>query len=123
LSHIVSIDPQVRDPAAVELACRRLQLAAPMAGTHELFSQSVTGLAVKLPDWVYPVVCDTSTGKVLYDNFEGRWGDQRRLGRFLQAYEVEKARLEARRKGHTVTEQPLADGSIKVLIQVAGGAA
>jgi len=38
---------------------------------------------------------------------------------FLQAYSVEKARLEARRAGHAVTEQALADGSIKLTIQTA----
>jgi hypothetical protein len=41
----------------------------------------------------------------------------------MQAYAVEKAKLEARRKGHTTTEQQLADGSIKLKVQVAGGAA
>ena len=35
----------------------------------------------------------------------------------------EKAKLEARKKGHGVFEQPLSDGSIKLTIQVAGGAA
>lgn len=35
----------------------------------------------------------------------------------------EKATLEARRQGHTVTEQALADGSIKLVVHVAGGAA
>jgi len=41
----------------------------------------------------------------------------------LQAYAVEKSRLEAHRRGHSVTEQPLADGSIRLTIQVSGGAA
>lgn len=36
---------------------------------------------------------------------------------------VEKCRIEARRKGHTLTEQSLPDGSIKLTVQVAGGAA
>lgn len=51
------------------------------------------------------------------------WGEQSQIEKFLQCYAVEKAKLEARRKGHSVTEQPLADGSIKLVIQVAGGAA
>jgi hypothetical protein len=51
------------------------------------------------------------------------WGDQRQLDRFLQAYAVEKAKIEARKRGHSVTEQALADGSIKLTLQVAGGAA
>jgi hypothetical protein len=42
------------------------------------------------------------------------------LDAFLQAYAVEKAKLEARKQGHSVSEQQLADGSIRVQIAVAG---
>jgi hypothetical protein len=38
-------------------------------------------------------------------------------------YAVEKAKSEARRRGHPCTEQVLADGSVKLTIQVQGGAA
>ena len=51
------------------------------------------------------------------------WGAQHDLDRLIQSYAVEKTKLEARRRGHTVTEQALADGSIKLCVQVAGGAA
>jgi len=51
------------------------------------------------------------------------WGDQKQLDQLLQAYAVEKAKIEARKRGHTVTEQQLADGSVKLTIQLAGGAA
>jgi hypothetical protein len=87
-----------------------------------LFSAQATGLAVRLPDWQYPVVCQTESGELLYDNFSGAWGEQRELDKFLQAYAIEKARLEARRAGHTVTEQPLEGGSVKLTIQVGGAA-
>ena len=98
-------------------------LAEPVQGPARLFSGEVIGLAVALPDWTYPIVCDTATGQVQYDNFGGRWGEQVHLDRFIQAYAVAKATIEARRKGHTVAEQQLADGSIKLTIQVNGGAA
>ena len=65
----------------------------------------------------------SASGQVQYDNFAGHWGDLKELNRFLQAYAVEKARLEARKRGHSVTEQALADGSIKLSIQLSGGAA
>jgi hypothetical protein len=123
MSHIVRIETQVRDPAAVTAACRRLRLSAPVHGTVKLYSSTATGLAVQLPGWRYPVVCDTSTGQVKFDNFNGHWGTQPEIDKFLQAYAVEKALLEARKRGHTVTEQPLTDGSIRLTIQVAGGAA
>ena len=120
MSHIVTIKTEVRDAAAVRSACQRLALPAPVQGKHELFSGEVEGLAVKLPDWVYPIVCNTNTGEIHRDDFNGRWGDSKHLDRFLQAYACEKAKAEARRRGHQVFEQPLADGSIKLTIQVQG---
>jgi len=123
MSHLVMVKTEVRDMAAIRAACRRLNLAEPEQGTFKLFSGEATGVAVRLPDWVYPLVCDVATGQVRYDNFSGRWGDSRELARFMQSYAVEKCRAEARKRGHTVTEQSLADGSIKLTVQVGGGVA
>lgn len=120
MSHIVQIETEVRDPAAVEAACRRMSLPQPVMGTHRLFSTEVTGLGVHLPGWRYPAVCDLPTGQVRFDHFQGRWGDPACLDRFLQRYSVEKATLEARKRGHAVTEQSLSDGSIRLTVQVAG---
>jgi hypothetical protein len=122
VSHIVSIRTELRDVSAIRAACRRLNIDQPEHGTFKLFSGQATGVAVRLPDWTYPVVCDVATGELNFDNYNGRWGDQKELDAFLQGYAVEKARLEARKRGHTVTEQALADGSVKLTIQVAGGA-
>ena len=120
MSHVVSIKAEVRDHAAISAACRRLQLPPPIAGIAQLFSSEVSGLIVRLPDWAYPAVIDTTTGQVHYDNYNGAWGDQAHLGRFLQIYAFERARIEARKKGHQVAEQALADGSIKLTITVGG---
>ena len=123
MSHIVSIKTEVRDVNAVQAACNRLSLAEPTQGIAKLFSGQVAGLAVQLPGWVYPVVCNVQSGQLQFDNFNGRWGNQKELDRFLQAYAVEKTKIEARKKGHLVTESPLSDGSIRVTIQVNEGAA
>jgi hypothetical protein len=50
------------------------------------------------------------------------WGNPQHLDRFLQAYAVERARIEASKQGHRVSEQTLADGSIKLTVQVGGAA-
>jgi hypothetical protein len=121
VSHIVQIKTQVRDVRAVRAACERLGLSEPIEGTFKLFTDSASGLAVQLPGWRYPVVCDTASGEVKYDNFVGRWGNQSQLDAFLQMYAVEVTKIEARKKGHTVTEQPLSDGSIKLTVVVNGG--
>ena len=120
MSHIVHIQTEVRDPIAISSACTRLSLPQPVAGEHQIFTNRVAGLAVQLPRWQYPIVCQTETGQVQYDNYEGRWGEPAQLDRFLQGYAVEKAKLEARRQGYGVTEQPLEDGSIRLTVQVGG---
>lgn len=120
MSHIVSIKTELRDPEGLRAACLRLGLRAPVHGTAELFQTKVTGLLVEFPGWLYPVVIDTTTAQVHYDNYEGAWGDQAQLHRLLQAYAVEKAQIEARKRGHSVVEQSLPDGSVKLTIQVGG---
>ncbi len=120
MSHIVTINTEIRDAAAIHAACQRLQLATPVYGEAKLFSGSKTGWQVQLPDWQFPLVCDVNTGKIDFDNYNGHWGKQDQLDQFLQAYAVEKAKIESRRKGHSVTEQMLTDGSIKLTIQVGG---
>ena len=120
MSHIVSIQTEVRVPEAVAAACRRLGLPEPAHGTATLFEGKATGLLVKLPGWLYPVVVDVAAGQLRYDNYGGQWGRPEELGRFLQAYALEKARIEARKRGHSVVEQALADGSVKLTISVGG---
>lgn len=120
MSHIVEIQTEVRDPIAIRSACDRLRLPQPTEGTFKLFTTTATGLGVQLPEWRYPVVCETQTGQVRFDNYGGRWGKQVHLDRFLQSYAVEKAKLEARKKGHSITEQSLEDGSIKLTVNVGG---
>ena len=122
MSHIVTIKTEVRDHTAVTAACRRLTLPEPAEGTALLYSGQATGLLVHLPDWLYPVVIDTTTGTMRYDNYGGYWGDEQHLHRFLQAYAVERVRSEARKKNHVATEQSLADGSILVEIEIGGTA-
>ena len=120
MSHIVLIETQVRDEAAVNAACSRLHLPRATRGTFELYSTEATGLGIELPHWKYPVVADTETGRLQFDNYNQRWGSQEYLDQFLQMYAVEKAKIEARRKGHSVVEQRLDNGSVKLTVQVGG---
>ena len=120
MSHIVEIKTEIRDEQAVKAACARLNLTLPEHKTTRLFSATATGLCVQLPGWQYPVVANLQTGQLQYDNYQGHWGEQSRLNQFLQAYAVEKAKIEARKKGHMVTETALQDGSIKVTVRVGG---
>ena len=118
MSHIVEIKTEIRDEASVQLACGRLGLPPAERGTFSLFTSTETGLGIRLRDWKYPVVANTDTGQLRYDNFNGRWGRQENLDSFLQKYAVERAKLEARKKGHSVVEQALPNGSIKLTVNV-----
>ncbi len=120
MSHIVTIETRIHDVNAVTSACQRLNLPAPVQGTTHLFSGEASGLLVQLPGWMYPIVIDTLTGVVRYDNYNGHWGEQNQLDRFLQLYAVEKCRIEARNKGYNVVEQTQQDGSI--LLKIVEGA-
>ena len=116
MSHIVTIQTKLRDALAIAAACSRLHLDPPVHDTVPLYQGPATGLVVRLRDWRYPVVVDTTTGTTRYDNYEGAWGDPARLNELLQAYAVEKTRIEAGRKGLTVREQSLSDGSIRLVV-------
>lgn len=117
MSHIVQIATKVKDQAAVAAACQRLNLPAPIEGTAHLYSGEATGLLVQLPGWKYPVAINTADGSISFDNFENAWGERQEMDKFLQMYAVEVVRLEARKKGHTITEQQLQDRSIRLQIQ------
>ena len=76
MSHVVTIQTRIQDPVAVAAACRRLNLPPPTQGTAKLFSAEATGLLVQLPGWQYPVVLETHTGIVHFDNYRGEWKGQ-----------------------------------------------
>ena len=120
MSHIVQIKTEIRDEAAVQSACKRLHLPKATQGTFDLYNSTEVGLGIELPHWKYPVVANTETGELRYDNYNGRWGAQEFLHRLIQMYSIEKAKIEARRKGHSVTEQRLDDGCVKLTVAVGG---
>lgn len=116
MSVLVTFKTEVRDVNAIQAACKRLGLSQAVDGRHKVFGEHVAGWAVRLPAWNFPIVCQTETGAVHFDNYEGRWGNQTELDKFLQAYGVEKAILEARNSGYYTSEETLEDGTIKLTI-------
>lgn len=120
MSHTVTVKADVRSKQAIAAACQRLGLAAPVEGTHLLYerSKSINGVAVSLPNWNYPVVFNTETGDVAYDNFGGHWGNISEYEKFMQAYSVCRTMQEASLQGYMATEETLPDGSVKITVNV-----
>ena len=116
MSHVVTIETKLKDPAALSAACTRLRLPEPKAETVKFFDGSEhAGLAVRPPGFVYPIVVQED-GTTLSDTYGGRWGDDAFLGRLKQAYAVEAAKLQAKARGHRCTETTLPDGGVKLTV-------
>ena len=67
MSHIVTIQVEVKDLDAIKSACRRLNLKEPVHGKAVVFETEIEGILVELPDWIYPIVCILDTGELKYD--------------------------------------------------------
>lgn len=119
MSHITTVETEFKSFEAIQRACRRLGLAAPVKDTTvELFSGRATGTVVKLPGWRYPIVIDPATGHAKYDNYGGRWGEAAKLDAFKQAYAIERTRIAAHAKGRSVRETKMKNGAVKLTINM-----
>ena len=116
MSHTVTVETKLKDPAALTAACARLNLPEPEQETVKFFDGTEhAGLAVRPPGFVYPLVVQ-DTGEVKLDTYNGRWGDDKFLGKLKQAYAVEAAKLQAKARGHRVAEQRLPGGTVKLTV-------
>ena len=119
MSHVVTVQTEMRSREAIKAACERLGLKMPVIGkNHRLYDNATKdGLAVQLPGWSYPVVI-TDDGKAHYDNYGGGWGAQDELDRFMQMYLVEASAQQGRALGYIVSEEVNQEtGEIDVVAQ------
>jgi hypothetical protein len=103
MSHTTNIKINVTDLQALENACKRLGLDL-KEGEFKLYSSTQVGIGVTLPGWKYPVVFNLKTGTVAYDNYNGNWGNIQELNKLVAYYGLEKAKIEARKKGYSYYE-------------------
>ena len=122
MSHFTTIKTQIKDMAALRVACDELGvvLVAAASARGYLGNQINGDYVIQLkgpydialnhqPDRSYGLTSDLWQGHV-----EREVGKD--YGRLLQLYGVHKASREARRKGHLVRRSQHADGSIKLII-------
>ncbi len=102
MSHTLNLDLEIKDRDALKRATEILGIKAE-EGTHQLYNSEETGTGLFLKDWKYPAVVKND-GSVSYDNYEGKWGNVIELNKFKARYGVEKAKIEARKKGYSVYE-------------------
>lgn len=117
MSHTSEVATQIRDLSAIIAACTELGLPHPQNETVRLFDGTEhTGITVRLKGWKFPVVIDTKSGKLHYDNYGGSWGKQAELNRFTQIYGVAKATKIARSKGYQIQRSVLSNGTIRLSV-------
>ena len=140
MSHITDIELKVTDLTALRSACKRMGFTlAEGKTTYEWYGRLVgekrlpEGIkeedlgkclhAIQIPGAQYEVgiVSDPKGGyRLLWDDYE-RGGLVAVVGsgagKLKQMYGLEKAKLEARKKGYYCTEKVLANGSITLEIQ------
>jgi len=102
MSHTMNIELELHDMDALTEACNKLGLQM-KSGVHKLYSTEEEGIAIQLNGWQYPVVVK-SDGTIAYDNYNGRWGDISKLYELKAHYGLEKAKIEARKKGYSFYE-------------------
>jgi hypothetical protein len=145
MSHVVSIDLEIKDLAALARACERLGLELMEGQTsYRWFGRSVGdyplpegytaddlgkcqhAIRVKDNPRAYEIgVAARRDGRpgytLLYDFWRGGYGLIDQVGqncqRLAQAYSLEVVRGQARRLGCRVLEQPQSDGSIRLVLQ------
>lgn len=116
MSHTMNVNIEMHDMEALRNTLKRLGLTM-KEGKFELYSSTEEGIGVKLPGWKYPIVIKEN-GQVAYDNYNGRWGKIEELNKLKAYYGLEKAKIEARKKGYSVFESVDALGNLKLKIRL-----
>lgn len=142
MSHITKIEIEVTDLAALKAACRRLGFTfvegketyawfgrfvgdAPLPEGVSVEELGKCDHAIEVPGARYEIGIRAQKGgfRLLWDSWVAGGLEQKigkNAGLLKQAYGIEKAKIEARRKGYSVYESRKADGSITLKIQLGG---
>lgn len=117
MSHLITINIELKDKQAAIAACNRLEWTV-KENTQIQYAdgKTPTGMAIYIPNWTYPIVI-TEDGKVVGDNYGGSWGDPAKLNQLKQAYGAEVVKAMARRQGRSVYESQNQDGSLTLTIR------
>jgi hypothetical protein len=115
MSHVATIALEFRDPTALGEAATACGLSLRQETVTFYDGTRVTGIALRLPGWRYPVIIDAE-GRLHYDHYEGRWGDLAHLHRFRQAYAEAATRRFARTQGFRVTRTVQPDGTVRLAL-------
>jgi hypothetical protein len=120
MSHTVTVETQVKDIRILEQVCQELgfgfrQINADDAIKFYDGTSHTEGHAIDIPGWRYPVVVD-SQGKMAFDNYSGRWGNESQLHVLRQKYTESVTIKTLKSRGAKFKRTQRDDGSIVLTV-------
>lgn len=115
MSHTAHIHVEFRDPTALAQACQ--DLGATITPNTEIRfhdGTTVTGTAISLPGWRYPVV--VSNNQLYMDDYQGAWGNLGVLKHLRQLYTVHATTRAAARMGRKVIKREDRNSRIRLTL-------
>jgi len=104
VSHIVKIALKFKVQQALEHAVNAASKGAESVDEYKFYDGHVaSGLGIQFEGWVYKAVIDND-GTMIYDTYNGAWGDQSHMDNFCREYTFEVARLWAMERGYLVQD-------------------
>lgn len=114
MSHIATIEIQIKDPEALAEACHDMGATITHNTEVTIYKTIVSGTAIQIPGWIYPVVLRGT--ELIYDNYNGQWGSIAQLKRLRQLYTTKATIRAARRMGRRVIAQEERNGRIRLTL-------
>lgn len=117
MSHCTTIDVKFKDINILKKVCKKLNLSIEEKSYQKFYDGKVEhGTKIKLPNWQYPIIVKPN-GEIIFDNYNGHWGDESELNLLKQHYAVEKTKLIAIKNGYTFQEKQVGN-EIKLIVNV-----
>lgn len=120
MSHIIQVETVVKDREMFAKAARALGYTVVGEGVYQMYSGTVRGLAIQIPNWRYALVVDAE-GSISYDNYGGRWGETKDLHELTQTYAQNEVERQMRIDGLDMLDTYTEDDGTIVLEINAGG--
>jgi hypothetical protein len=117
MSHIVKVALKFKVQQALDHAIKTASCGAKPVENYEFYDgNKVSGLGIQFNGWRYKAVIDNE-GTMVYDTFDGEWGDESHMEKFCREYTFEVARSWAMERGYLVQDC----GTILNIITSEGG--
>lgn len=117
MSHTVTGNIKITNEEALQRVIEEHKLTLLPKKKHQLFEGEYEGVAVKLDGWRYPVIINTETGDFWYDNYNGQWGHQAELDKFIQDYTLQTMLMAAEANNYMFQTVEMDNGDIELICE------